>query len=121
MRISDWSSDVCSSDLDQIEAVVGKGIQCTDIGACKAQHRLRAIAAARMRYRALSNIHSEHRMRAGTGQQRTAEALAAGGVEHAPTVRQRCGKSIEMRSEERRVGQEGGRTGRSRWCALHKT
>src|SRR3546814_3613355 len=96
MRISDWSSDVCSSDLDQIEAVVGKGIQCTDIGACKAQHRLRAIAAARMRYRAISNIHSEHRMRAGTGQQRTAEALAAGGVEHAPTVRQRCGKSIAM-------------------------
>src|SRR3546814_6829839 len=82
MRIRDWSSDVCSSDLmlqrfktdDQIEAVVGKGIQCTDIGACKAQHRLRAIAAARMRYRAISNIHSEHRMRAGTGQQRTAEA-----------------------------------------------
>src|SRR3546814_6235705 len=33
MRISDWSSDVCSSDLDRDELAVGAGVAVVEMGA----------------------------------------------------------------------------------------
>src|SRR3546814_20594902 len=41
MRISDWSSDVCSSDLVAQERVVGREIQRIEVSARVAQHRRR--------------------------------------------------------------------------------
>src|SRR3546814_15858982 len=93
MRISDWSSDVCSSDLFAnvyaIEAMVddiarGHGID-------PAQYRLSMLSDAR----AIAVIDAVRDMSGWDGRQ---------------------GGSEDMRSEERRVGKEGVSQCRSRWA-----
>src|SRR3546814_13064022 len=90
MRISDWSSDVCSSDLDDSGARPPRGAQ---------PDRDRLAAAVR---------------RPGTGDR------AAGALAHRDALPQlsghrSLGDQIPLRSEERRVGKECVSTCRSRW------
>src|SRR3546814_14540111 len=98
MRISDWSSDVCSSDLGGRVAVDGE--------------------AAGHREGLLSGEVGVH-LRGGGGAVANCgggdgAGLAAGGeVDHAVAAVQ------HRRSEERRVGKECVRTCRSRWPPYH--
>src|SRR3546814_1402980 len=99
MRISDWSSDVCSSDLDYLAedetvgAKVGAGYQ------------------------------SANRETLGTF---TGFATPAEGLDMVASVAKRDSGSIELgdgseldRSEERRVGKGWVSTCRSRWSPFH--
>src|SRR3546814_15272682 len=102
MRISDWSSDVCSSDLDVVTGL----------------HSVIGILAA-----------LRHLQETGEGQQietnllssamsslvNQTSAYVAGGV-----VPQRMGNAhLSLRSEERRVGKECVSPCRSRWSPYH--
>src|SRR3546814_7334639 len=91
MRISDWSSDVCSSDLiigfEQQTHVQLRGARCTrDTVAAPAQHV--------------------------PAQMRPVEAAATDAEDDA--FAERCASKIAQRSEERRVGKECVSTCRSR-------
>src|SRR3546814_17475563 len=104
MRISDWSSDVCSSDLRDEPFKQGKPNDILDRG------------AAGPRPRRLSR----RRKNESAPRRRRADAAATGRVRQLslPAVRaqglsDRQGDTI--RSEERRVGQECVSTCRSRW------
>src|SRR3546814_19640229 len=98
MRISDWSSDVCSSDLRQqfvvalqVFAVVGEAL-AAEIGLAQL----------------VALDHGAH----GAIQDQDALAKQAGEVAAAGIGRRR-------RSAERRVGKEGVSTCRSRWKQDH--
>src|SRR3546814_16220874 len=101
MRISDWSSDVCSSDL--------LGIHCDE-------HREELILARR---RALALGGSElfgarHPWRVHVGQPELREPRAVLAAFH------EIERLVdEARSEERRVGKECVSTCRSRWSLYH--
>src|SRR3546814_7717846 len=90
MRISDWSSDVCSSDLDdrQPNAVDDPGPQPFEVidqeGESEGRHRLLVDAVLRQ-----------------------------------PGGQRRADHRIGKRSEERRVGKECVSTCRSRWSPYH--
>src|SRR3546814_5939998 len=91
MRISDWSSDVCSSDLPR--------------GGCdRVEH-----VAARIG-------HDAERARRDHALAEEQEAERRGQEHHA---RQGEEEAEGRRSEERRVGKEGVSTGRSRWWPYH--
>src|SRR3546814_16184267 len=99
MRISDWSSDVCSSDLCQNRAADRVG-SAADPGA--AGNRQDSYGWA-------------HDLRAG-------EARKEGGYRRQWS---RCDpeparQGYRGRSEERRVGKECVSTGRSRWSPVHE-
>src|SRR3546814_13942555 len=90
MRISDWSSDVCSSDLHQRLALLGR--------------QLRQRPAEVLQFQGGDLV----RLAAQGG------GVAAVGVLHlAPPLAQ-------LRSEERRVGKECGGPCRSRWSPNHQ-
>src|SRR3546814_1031544 len=92
MRISDWSSDVCSSDLLP-SAKIMAGVPCT-----------------------ISFLPKASRVSRGASQ------LASGGVlPFNIQSRQVAAWSFahQIRSEERRVGKECVRTCRSRWSTYH--
>src|SRR3546814_19069331 len=102
MRISDWSSDVCSSDLQRTAAETeGDVLQC------------------------------EERRRHGSGfgtVWRACRNMRTGRTYHKPVQRSHCnpenGPFTRLvdgagRSEERRVGKECGSTCRSRWSPYH--
>src|SRR3546814_16687462 len=99
MRISDWSSDVCSSDLIARDSRLDTC--CLQI---RIEHVIAQRGAVRLRL---------HRIRACRSQ-RIAELLAER-VVVAGTARQ----WRRQRSEERRVGKAGVSTGRSRWSPYH--
>src|SRR3546814_12383204 len=99
MRISDWSSDVCSSDLCRVPV----------------REALGAVRAGR----ALPGDRDPQHFRRATerweiGLERTAHL--GGGAEE---LGSRAGSWPEHRSEERRVGKEGVRTGRYGWWPSH--
>src|SRR3546814_14285363 len=97
MRISDWSSDVCSSDLP---ALAGEG-RGDDL---HAEMRLAPLAVAGMTlvlFRIINDLKALRRQ--GLGQL----MLHGLGNGHSP------------RSEERRVGKECVSTCRSRWSPYH--
>src|SRR3546814_13410364 len=96
MRISDWSSDVCSSDLFSIGIdLAGKDVGVAlDINAYEANPLLIASIIKNFKlYDADAKLHW-----AGIGKQRGTQELL-----------------VSNRSEERRVGKECVSTGRSRW------
>src|SRR3546814_18388240 len=103
MRISDWSSDVCSSDLHRFAAVPlpvpGRNLMsaiCRDatfLGANPFAHYIRPMTNFR--------LHQPGIVGAG----RVAQALAL----------------ALRRSDERRVGKECDSTCRSRWSPYHST
>src|SRR3546814_14855314 len=101
MRISDWSSDVCSSDLRPAERGEGGGTLCPSAAAAGAE------AGCRGRRRgALLDPHRPPM---------TARAVAY----RPPGPVARAFMPSDARSEERRVGQECVRTCRSRWSPYH--
>src|SRR3546814_11230627 len=110
MRISDWSADVCSSDLPDVELV---GVE--PAGGAAVGHGVPGIVHGSKSFL----LQDEH------GQVQEAESISAGldypgiGPEHAhlaATGRARYEKiTDDERSEERRVGKECVRTCRSRW------
>src|SRR3546814_15003656 len=97
MRISDWSSDVCSSDLQKINAVLAE----QDL-------------AASSRMRPGSTPHS--------GNITGAQYLITGSVAAYTEDTTNTGGGLNIagfRSEERRVGKECVSTCRSRWSPYH--
>src|SRR3546814_1601361 len=92
MRISDWSSDVCSSDLLSIHHSPGTPATVTTFPAGSASCRQSQVSSSRLR----------------SFQRVTTRALA-----------RRFASVAEMRSEERRVGKECVSTCRSRWSPYH--
>src|SRR3546814_14956252 len=97
MRISDWSSDVCSSDLQIWLAVPGDGQRMLSAAQCVPAYRT-DLTDHRHRLAALDVADIEHHHAARqTGRQ--IHGVAIGGE----------------RSEERRVGEEGVGTVKSRW------
>src|SRR3546814_15102291 len=94
MRISDWSSDVCSSDLGAGPCVVA------ELGVLQP-----ALCVA-------AEIHAAAAV--GTGARRKrGQAGGSGEVLRDTAV-------VTRRSEERRVGKEGVSTCRSRWSPYHE-
>src|SRR3546814_10067079 len=89
MRISDWSSDVCSSDLHASTEVVLIGWM--------------------LGHRSLCNLFQQHRFVGNkVGREQTPAVFA-----------QFIQQAAQPRSEERRVGKECVSTCRSRWSPYH--
>src|SRR3546814_15487837 len=107
MRISDWSSDVCSSDLAERCDIYTDvdGVYTTDP---------RIVAKARK----LDRITYEEMLEMAS---QGAKVLQTRSVEMAMKhhVRIQVRSSFEERSEERRVGKECVGTCRSRWSPYH--
>src|SRR3546814_15388579 len=99
MRISDWSSDVCSSDLalQEVDHLVVAGA-LVDRGAVAHQRHLGQVVGA-----ALTQV----------ADRRTDLLERDAGVEQA------LDDLEDQRSEERRVGKECVSTCRSRWSPYH--
>src|SRR3546814_12544449 len=99
MRISDWSSDVCSSDL--LAILTGGTVVSEDLGIQLENVTLDMHGTAKR----VSITKDETTVVDGAGKKKDIEA--------------RCGQiraQVEdTRSEERRVGKECGSTCRSRW------
>src|SRR3546814_8238362 len=142
MRISDWSSDVCSSDLERLQrAQVGDGAarrpsQRGGRGRFATLQQGQRILQREAIARRLDT--SRHRVRERcpvlqVGRERQGDELASGlAVEPLPLAivhqrlatgnppqveRLRRGNVVRNRSEERRVGNEWGSTYRSWWPA----
>src|SRR3546814_4498234 len=102
MRISDWSSDVCSSDLDQLRHPVTRenfedGDEADRDELCRQLER--AVAAAPFAFQRVE----------------FAAAAPSCALLSAQTFR----GDLFQRSEERRVGKECVSTCRSRWSPYH--
>src|SRR3546814_14842717 len=97
MRISDWSSDVCSSDL------LGFATHVSDDPLAKAME-LAAVIADK----------NPHAIR---GAKRLCNMLAD--ASDAEILQAESDEQITVRSEERRVGKECVSTSRSRWSPDH--
>src|SRR3546814_7281983 len=93
MRISDWSSDVCSSDLTRHDDADANAVSA-DFLAHAVAHRIERVLAR--------GVSTESRPRLGRSQRRDVDDVAAA-----------------LRSEERRVGKECVSTCRSRWSPYH--
>src|SRR3546814_11424839 len=101
MRISDWSSDVCSSDL-----ATRKLTKLTPSFACKKRQTPRA-SKERKPAVTRTDRHSSH-----PGLQTTSFCASGAHV-------LKCTLRSGSRSEERRVGKECVSTCRSRWSQYH--
>src|SRR3546814_19588964 len=107
MRISDWSSDVCSSDLFVEILQDGQGLGEHDAAVDQRRHqalgieRQEAVAALLT----LAQLHRHLRVGEPLQVQRDVSAIMA--------------QTGWQGSEERRGGQECGRTCRSRWWPYH--
>src|SRR3546814_17305872 len=105
MRISDWSSDVCSSDLHQIE-----------LGTEAANRDQRTFTV-----RTVDRHAGDALQRLGeVGVGELADILGGDRVDDALRVALDVGRRGKAgRSEERRVGKECVRTCKSRWAPYH--
>src|SRR3546814_11273524 len=112
MRISDWSSDVCSSDLLGATAVKA------------------AVERAGVSGDDIERIYMGCVLPAGLGQAPARQAAIKAGLPksvQATTVNKVCGSGMQTvimgadRSEERRVGKECVGTCRSRWAPYKET
>src|SRR3546814_12042919 len=101
MRISDWSSDVCSSDLKYTTAKDTKALEALQDKA------IRSVQSARVHIQVALVATILHMGKHGDW---TVASRLVDGLGN--TVN---GKAIVQRSEERRVGQECVSTCRSRW------
>src|SRR3546814_18970670 len=97
MRISDWSSDVCSSDLALAHGDAGGGAESLVGGIDRME-----LAVGQC------HCHIDHRKTERAALQRILHALVDGGNEVL--------RDGPARSEERRVGKECVSTCRSWWC-----
>src|SRR3546814_11665688 len=109
MRISDWSSDVCSSDLVELRHAVTEALA---VGGGEKVHRRKDIAEAAARHLDVARL-----VHAGGDEDGVVAAAQGGEAFGAADV------AVEVeddpRSEERRVGKEGVSTCRSRWSPYH--
>src|SRR3546814_10620688 len=110
MRISDWSSDVCSSDL--VLQRFG------DAGGGREERRVDA-GVERLSHRAAVRPHPAHH-----GEGRAEEILDGGALAQEFRVEAESQAVADLpaagaRSEERRVGKECVSTCRSRWSPYH--
>src|SRR3546814_14152313 len=120
MRISDWSSDVCSSDLRHPTQRFAIGVferrpgkRLITVGAdCAVGKMYTALAIERELRR--RSIAADFR---ATGQ--TGILIVGAGVSVDAVISDFV--AAAARSEERRVGKECVRTGRSRWSQEHTT
>src|SRR3546814_13145127 len=102
MRISDWSSDVCSSDLVG-PAFAGVLIAAFGVGVCFAINTVTFLAVL-----------------AGLLMMRREELVPLDPSAKPPTMMKAIGEGFAWaRSEERRVGKECVSTCRSRWSPYH--
>src|SRR3546814_16042823 len=117
MRISDWSSDVCSSDLDDIQ--IGVTVHEADHGLIEYCCQTRFAGAQRLFGGFLAGYHLY-----GADNDR----LVGGRPDMARGHSSPCGSAVrlndtagagERRSGEGRVGEEGGSTCGSRWVPCH--
>src|SRR3546814_12345418 len=111
MRISDWSSDVCSSDLEH-DAGVEVGEEDDQRRVERQEQRL---ALAEVDVHPAQPLRSARAREAGQGRRQQQQR---GGEDHRDDARgiqlQRQVRGV-ARSEERPVGKERGSTCRSRW------
>src|SRR3546814_12531571 len=108
MRISDWSSDVCSSDLFPVTVNAVSGYS----GGGKALIRRYEDAGAP------DHLKSAYRAYAlGLAHKHLPEMRVHAGLAHSPLFVPAVGNYYQglLRSEERRVGNECGSTWRFRW------
>src|SRR3546814_16467433 len=116
MRISDWSSDVCSSDLQEVRQRFGDSeegepvLNILSFGFARGLPR-NADLVFDMRY--LRNPHWDMALRPGTGLDSDVAAYVMADPAYEGSVAQ-----LE-RSEERRVGKECVSACRSRWSPCH--
>src|SRR3546814_19298597 len=103
MRISDWSSDVCSSDL---HGVAGR----------RRRTDTRAVSAG---ITILSAGTDTERLDAAVSPARRRQGIPSGRRTSRARIRTGLRREMLGRSEQRRVGQEGVSTCRSRWSPVH--
>src|SRR3546814_11469229 len=100
MRISDWSSDVCSSDLllaaRRLLAGLRRGVAVGDL----AKVARARVGRTLVRILLVARHELEH---------------AVGSHAKSPYGKGKCRADAALRSEERRVGKAGVRTGESWW------
>src|SRR3546814_19070629 len=122
MRISDWSSDVCSSDLDaqgrplaaddaKIDALLEREVRVPEATAVEAR---RFYDRHRERFASEPLVEAEHILFSANPADEFAYSLAVGDARMAIRA-----VEADPRSEERRVGKECVSTCRSRWSPYH--
>src|SRR3546814_20154600 len=127
MRISDWSSDVCSSDLLQPGAAVFAGLEGTRPLLVEIQALVSASPQATPRRAVvgwdsgrLAMVLAVLEARCGLSFSTCEVYLnVAGGYRLSDPAADLAVAAALMRSEERRVGKECVRTCRSRWSPYH--
>src|SRR3546814_16572933 len=123
MRISDWSSDVCSSDLARRRAPGGRSRQSPGeegAGASIGEFGslfVAAIAAGRREAVVETGIVVERHLRIGI--ERLVNLLLRGMIDEMILGRDMQHQRVRVRSEERRVGKECVSTCSSRWSPYH--
>src|SRR3546814_16130478 len=108
MRISDWSSDVCSSDLD-VFLLMLFGARVTDVVNIERQRFRQIVETEQFQFRIISPF------RLGLGQFSHSSYDTDRLTPKAPDT-----GANPWRSEERRVGKECVSMCRSRWSPFHK-
>src|SRR3546814_7059631 len=94
MRISDWSSDVCSSDLQFQHVAIGRGLQCKRLlGGCRYPQQA---DAARTPGHALDGAGRFKRIEVVLRRAHAAESEGAGNLR----LRRRHALGLDARSEE---------------------
>src|SRR3546814_14473930 len=116
MRISDWSSDVCSSDLNRLMEI-GDGLKLTQIrlGPARLTHCMRWLGLARRSM----EVAVDYVGRRSSFGQKLAEREGVQWLLGDAAMQIEIGRLLTMRSEERRVGKECVSTCRSRWSPDH--
>src|SRR3546814_19110847 len=111
MRISDWSSDVCSSDLVRLPPKLVDH-RATDAGGCvggKGRHAAFLEIARRLQQGDGTDLHQIAHL------YRRADMA----VDMPRDLADKAQVRLHQRSEERRVGKECVSTFRSRWSQYH--
>src|SRR3546814_15052487 len=101
MRISDWSSDVCSSDLGRAEGLPEKTLEAAAMDRLKSHGWPGNVRELENLVRRLAVLYSEDAI--------GVEVIDAELADGQP-------QAAAQRSEERRVGKACVSTGRSRWA-----
>src|SRR3546814_18647397 len=125
MRISDWSSDVCSSDLKGFALLRARNSRADDQGV----DPLRETALRSLNSGGRCGIRTHGTLRLGSFQDCRFQPLTQSSVRiYTSYINELVGgtglepatSASQKRSEERRVGKECVSTCRSRWSPCHK-